>query len=351
MPNTRLVAARIGCGKIGVVEEPVPALRKGTVLVHVQNSLISPGTELGGGWRALSQERSAAQPYEKPRPFGYSNAGIILEVGEGVQEFVPGDRVACIGAGYAQHTNYAVVPHHLCVALPSNVTFEQGAYAMLSATALYALRRGEFQFGEYVGVVGLGIIGQIAAQLHQLSGNYVIGWEMIPRRLQISKDWGIHATAQVGAEDEIKKSLEFTNGKGLDGAVLAFAGEATDVIGKLEKAVKRSPDTHPMGTLVIVGNISFQFKATTTNLDLRRSSRTGAGYHDEKWEFGDDYPSVFIRWSTRANLELCMRLISEGRLNVDCLTTHRVALQNMEKEIGSIIEAPDDILGVIVTTG
>lgn len=350
MPKTRLVAARLGCGRIGVVETPMPELKKGSVLVQVQNSLISPGTELGGGWRALNQERESSQVYEKPRPFGYSNAGIVVEVGAEVQQFAAGDRIACIGAGYAQHTNYAVVPQNLCVALPANVSFEQGAYAMLSATALYALRRGDFDFGDYVGVIGLGIIGQIAAQLLRQAGNYVIGWEMISKRIQIAHSWGIHDTAHVGEEDELEKTQSFTKGMGLDGAVLAFAGEGSEVIQKLEKAVKRSPDTHPMGTVVIVGNISFQFKATTTNLDLRRSSRTGPGYHDESWEFGSEYPPVFIRWSTHANLELCMRFISEGRLNVDCLTTHRVALQDMEKGIGAIIESPDDILGVIVET-
>ena len=89
-------------------------------------------------------------------------------MGEGVTRFRPGDRVACIGGGFAQHTTYAVVPHNLCVTLPENVTYAQGSYGMLAATAMQAIRRGEPQLGEWFCMVGLGIVGQLAGRLHQL---------------------------------------------------------------------------------------------------------------------------------------------------------------------------------------
>ncbi len=129
----------------------------------------------------------------KEQPFGYSNSGIVLEAAEGASEFKPGDRVACIGAGYALHTDYAVVPHNLCVLLPDNVTFEQGAYGMLFATAMQTLRRGQPEFGEYTCVVGLGIVGLLTARLYQLAGNYVIGWDNESCVVALAKQWGIDA--------------------------------------------------------------------------------------------------------------------------------------------------------------
>ena len=346
MPDARLVAAVLGNGHIGLIEQPLPPLRPGAVLVKVRNSLVSPGTELGG-WRELSRQREHPKPEAKPAPFGYSNAGVVVEIGAGVTDFRPGDRVACVGAGYAQHTDYAVVPHHLCVALPDDVTFAQGAYAMLAATALQALRRAEPQFGEYFAVVGLGVVGQLTARLLQLAGCYVIGWDTIPFRTETAAAWGIDAAARVGPEDEVAVTQAFTGDAGLDGAVFAFGGDGTKALAAVRQCLKRAPDGHRMGRIVIVGGVKLDYAFGLTNADIREASRTGPGYHDEAWEYGADYPPVFMRWTTRTNLELVMRLISEGRLEVDSLTTHTIPLKDVEVGLSAIIDDPDSILGVV----
>ena len=344
----RIVAANTGAGRIVLVEEAIPPLRPGTVLVEVHNSLVSPGTEIGG-WRGLARQLDDPKPRDKPRPFGYSNAGIVMGIGEGVTRFAPGDRIACIGGGYAQHADVAVVPHNLCVPIPEKTTFAQGAYAMLAATGLHAVRRLEPEIGEYVAVVGMGLVGQLTARLLQLSGCYVIGWDMIPQRLEIARSWGIDATALSGQEDEIEASSAFTGGYGLDAAVFAYGGDATEPFEKVRQALKRAPDGHPYGCIVIVGGAHFQWTSgpVMTNVDVRQASRTGPGYHDDDWEVGPSYPPVFMRWTTQTNLELCMRLISEGKLDVDALTTHTIPLRDVEASIAAILHEPDDILGVI----
>jgi threonine dehydrogenase-like Zn-dependent dehydrogenase len=272
---------------------------------------------------------------------------VVLQTGKGVGRFKKGDRVACIGAGYAQHTDFTVVPHHLCVRLPENVTFAQGSYAMLAATALQALRRNEPQFGEYTAVVGMGLVGQLAARLHQLAGNYVMGWDTNPFSLKTARKWGIDATAQVGQDDDVRLCREFTNGGGLDSAVIAFGGDCTKAYETIFECLKLTPDGHHMGRVVIVGGASIEFKWATSNIDIRMAARTGAGYHDEPWETGPDYPPVFMRWTTRTNLELCIRLIAEKKLNVDGLTTHTVSLSKVDKTIDAMIDHPEKILGVV----
>jgi len=157
------------------------------------------------------------------------------------------------------------------------------------------------------------------------------------------------AAVTVGAEDEVEATKSFTGGMGLDEAVIAFGGDANLVMENIEKSMKLSPDGHPMGVVVMVGRPRFEYTSGTTNIDYRRSARTGPGYHDAAWEYGPDYPPVFVRWTTQTNLKLCMRLISEGRLDVDCLTTHTIPLNDVEEGVDAALQDPDGMLGVVFT--
>lgn len=354
LPKRRKVAARCGDGHIRLIEEDVPALKPESIAVEVHASLVSPGSEVGG-WRGLAENRKSPDDGKEPRPFGYSNAGVILEVSDGVTRFNPGDRVACVGNGFAQHTDTAVVPHNLAVHLPDNVSYAEGSYAMLMGTALHALRRAALGFGESYAVVGLGLVGQLAAQLHRLAGNPVIGWDTIALRTEIARKCGIGATVTVGPEDPLKITREFTGGYGLDGGLISFGGEAGRAVQDLVRCMKKYPDNHPAGTIVVVGNARFTYQehepVGMTNIDIRRASRTGYGYHDEDWEFGPAYPTVVMRWTTTTNLELCMRLLADGKLDVKSLTTHVIPLDWVDEGITEAIEDPDDMLGVVFTRG
>ncbi len=127
----RKVAALLENGHATVLHQPVPEVGEGELLVRVHASLLSPGTELS---QARQSRREGVSSEKVVRAFGYQNAGMVVEAGAGVERFKAGDRVACMGPG-ALHTDYAVVPQNLAVMLPENVSFEEGAYCHLAATA------------------------------------------------------------------------------------------------------------------------------------------------------------------------------------------------------------------------
>lgn len=342
----RHVAALDGRGVISLEEEPIPQPGDGEILVDVHASLISPGTELGG----VKARREHPDPSASKRPFGYSNAGVVLDAGTGCAPIATGDRVACMGAGYAQHATHACIPRNLCVPMPEGLSYERASFSHLAATALHAIRRAELQLGEYVVILGLGLVGQLCAQLARLSGAHVMGVDRFPLRLDIARAAGIEAAVHADEEDLLRRTATFTRDYGMDCGVLCFGGEATEAFKTMVQTMKISPDTHRMGRIVIVGgaHISHGFAAALGNLDVRSSARTGPGYHDEIWERGRDYPPVFMPWTTQRNLEEVLRLIAEERLLVDPLITHRVPLQQAPEACEQLIQHPERTLGVVL---
>jgi len=342
----RKVVMMGGDGRIVVEREPIPELQAGRVLVRVADCLISPGTELGGVKKRREKPNSDVQP----RPFGYGNAGSVIESGQGAEDILPGTRLACMGGGYALHATHASVPRNLTEPIPGEVSFEEASFAHLAATALHAVRRAELQLGEHALVMGLGLVGQLCMRLSYLAGGHVLGVDRYPMRTKIAQDAGLQAAALSEDLDLVDLTQELSRGHGFDCVFIAFGGDATEALKMALPALKLSPDGHRMGRVVIVGGatICHPFAAGMGNVDVRSSARPGPGYHDEAWEHGANYPPVFVPWTTKRNLEACLRWIQEGRLSVKELITHRFPLDEAPEACELLVQKPDEALGVIL---
>ena len=328
------------------LRQPVPELRRGQIGVRVKASLISPGTELGG----VPAQRENTKVGGEPRPFGYANAGVVEELGEGVEQFKLGQPVACMGAGYALHTDCACMPQNLCVPIPAGVSMEEAAATHLAATALQAVRRAEPQFGENAMIMGLGLVGQLSAQLAQLCGCHVLTADRLPRRVEIASGVGVERVVLADQEDPVSAAADFSRPWGMDFGIIAFGGDGNAAFEQIYGSLKLSPDGHRMGRIIIVGGarINQSFAAALGNVDVRSSARTGPGYHDEAYEHGADYPQVFVQWNTQRNLTECLRAVAAGQLKVEPLLTHRFALDDIAAAVDLLVTAPDKAMGVIL---
>ena len=334
-------------GELRVAEVPAPGLEPGSVLVHTRASLVSAGTEratvelaqrsLLGKARErpdlvkkvlervardglLAAGKAAFQKLDSPIPLGYSCAGVVLAVGEGVTGFAPGDRVACAGAKIANHAEVNLVPQHLCARIPGDVSDEDAAFVTLGAIALHGVRQAQPTLGEVFGVVGLGLIGQLAAQLLRASGCVVLGVDLDPRKVALAKSLGCDA-ALLRSGDVLAAARGLTSGRGLDGVVLAASTPSSDPI---ELAGELCRDRGRVVALGATGLTVPRRPYYEKELVLLQSRSYGPGRYDPVYEEGGvDYPAGYVRWTEGRNLEAFLGQLAAGRVKVAPLVSHR----------------------------
>jgi predicted dehydrogenase len=357
-----------------VLEVPAPRVRSGSVLVSTAASLISAGTEktaVDFGHKSLL-EKARSRPdlvkqvlervakdglrptleavksrLDMPIPLGYSCAGKVLEVGRGAEEFSVGQRVACAGAGYANHAEVVVVPQNLVVPVPDEVSFEDAAYVTLGAIALQGVRIADLRLGERVAVIGLGLLGQLAVQILHASGCHVIGIDLDRSKVALARELG--AEASVARSDDVQAAVAgFTGGIGVDAVLITAATSSNDPI---ELAGEISRDR---GRVSLVGAVrmdvpreSFYMK----ELELRLSRSYGPGRYDPAYEEkGHDYPIGYVRWTERRNMEEFLRLIAAGHVTPSRLNTHSFPIDDAGtayRLIGGEMDEP--YLGILLT--
>lgn len=368
------VTQNLRSGKVEVRDVPAPAVGHNEVLVATRASLISAGTErmvmefAGKSLAGKAKERpdlarkvlakmqrdgvadtlaSVFSRLDEPLPLGYSAAGEVVGVGPGVaHEFRIGDRVAMAGAGQANHAEVNAVPRNLCVKLPENVPFAQGCYATLGAIALHGVRNADVKLGDRVLVVGLGLVGQLAVQLAAAAGARVAGVDPNLERCMLAKQGGALWAAGLAGLNEGWR--QFTDGRGFD-AILICA--ATESDGPLEQAVEWARDR---ATVVLVGKVGTRFPYAATmkkELTVRVSRSYGPGRYDPAFEQqGLSYPVGFVPWTERENLGEAVRLMGNGKLRADLLTTHTFPLEDALKGY-ELIAGNVPCLGVVLRYG
>ncbi|HEX6625745.1 MAG TPA: zinc-binding alcohol dehydrogenase, partial [Pyrinomonadaceae bacterium] len=360
-------------GEVEVADVPAPAVARGRVLVRAAASLISAGTERsavgqnrkGLLGRALDQPELVRKTIRKALDegvastvgavrakldsavaLGYSAAGVVAEVGAGVEGFGAGDRVACAGLGYASHAEVLSVPKNLCARLPEGVSFADGAYATLGAIALQGVRLAQPTLGESVVVVGLGLLGQLAAQLLRANGCRVYGVDPDERRLELARALGADAGCAPD-EEAAAKIAEWTRGRGADAVLITAGTESSRPI------VLAGEASRMKGRVVVVGQVGMDVPRDLyyrRELSLQVSMSYGPGRYDPDYEErGHDYPLAYVRWTEARNLEAFLDMVARGSVNVARLTTHRFKVEEGARAYELITgEREEPYLGVLV---
>lgn len=244
---------------------------------------------------------------------GYSAAGEVVAVGEGITDLGPGDLVACAGAGYANHAELVSVPRNLACRVPRGCSLDAAATATVGSIALQGVRRAAPQLGDRVVVLGLGLIGQITAQLLRANGCTVLGLDLDPARVERARRLGL-AAGTSSSEDLKRLVADGTAGYGADCTIITAATKS-DVVINLAMEVTRAK-----GKVVIVGDVGLNVQRPVfyrKEIDLLMSTSYGPGRYDRAYEEeGHDYPFGHVRWTLNRNMQAYLELLSAGRVTV-----------------------------------
>jgi predicted dehydrogenase/threonine dehydrogenase-like Zn-dependent dehydrogenase len=359
---------------VSVEDVPAPLVERGGVLVRVCKSCISTGTELAGIrepdaplWRRALEEPSkiakavrmaakrglrhtASVAVGTPRPShpsGYSAAGIVTEVGEGVRRFKIGDRVACAGGGYASHAEYITVPENLCCPIPNELDFATASTVTIGAIALQGIRRAEPTLGETFVVVGLGALGQLTAQMLKANGCRVIGIDLDENRSAIAQSLGIDVTVSLDCVDsEVADVWRRTDGVGADGVIVTAASSSDEILSSAFQMCRKK------ARVVLVGDVGLNIKRPDIyrkELDFRISTSYGPGRYDRSYEEdGNDYPVSYVRWTENRNMSGYLQVLSSGAVRVDSLINVTVPLAQASDAYDALRhQTPRPILAVL----
>ena len=361
-------------GSVTVEDVPTPTPGPGHVLVQVAASVVSAGTERMAVefarssllQKAQSRPDLARQVLDKarrdglstalqaagsrlaqPQDLGYSAAGTVIAVGDGVTDFRPGEPVACAGSGYAVHAEAVVVPSSLVVRVPEPIDLESAAFVALGATALHGVRTAEAKLGEVIAVVGLGLVGQLAVQLLKAGGCRVVGMDPRSERSERAHDLGADAVA-TDADGLAAEVDRLTSSRGAD-ATLITADTADSAPVRVAGEVTRDK-----GVVVVVGAVGMQVPRRAyyeKELVLRVSRSYGPGRYDPSYEEkGHDYPIGYVRWTERRNMEAFLQLQAEGKVQVKPLITHRFPIGEAPEAYDLILDkGGEPFLGVLLT--
>ena len=344
-----------------VLEEvPVPLVKSGYVLIRTSRTLVSLGTErmLVEFGKANLIDKARQQPDKvkqvldkirtdglmptleavfnklgQPLPLGYCNVGTVIEVGKGVSDFQVGDRVASNG----NHAEFVCVPRNLCAKVPDNVSDEEAAFTVIGSIALQGIRNLNPQLGETIVVIGLGLIGLVAAQLLKANGCRVVGVDFDPGKIELARQKGIIAFNPAMEGDSVHFIKDLTRDVGADGILITASSKSDDVIHQACEMTRKR------GRIILVGVIGLNMRRDDfykKELTFQVSCSYGAGRYDEDYENkGRDYPLPYVRWTEKRNFETILGAIASGALDVRCLITEEVDLENYLEIYGNMRKA------------
>ena len=280
----------------------------------------------------------------QPMPMGYSNVGVVLEVGTGVEGFKIGDRVVSNGA----HAEIVCVQKNLCAKIPENVSDEDAAFTVVGAIAMQGVRLSQPTIGECFVITGLGLIGLMAVQILRANGCRVLGLDFDPEKLKLAESYGASTVNLSEGQDPIAAADAFSRGRGVDGVIITASTKSNEPVHQAATMCRQR------GRIILVGVVGLELLRADfykKELTFQISSAYGPGRYDPFYEDeGNDYPVGFVRWTSQRNFEAVLDMLSQDCLAVSELKSASFTISDAAKAYDKLL-SNKSLLGIFLTYG
>lgn len=298
-------------------------------LVRKLYTLISPGTELA----CLSGGESW---FRMPGIPGYAAVSRIEAVGPEARGFAAGDIVF----HYGNHSEYEIVKAEgVFLKVPDGLELPLVPFTRMATVAMTSLRVSTIELGDHVAVTGLGLIGNMAAQLAGLQGATVIGVDLSENRRRLAEACGISHTVAggEGAAERVKAIAE--------GGV----GTLIEATGVPQVAVESVSWIRQYGELILLGSPRGRYETDVTDLlnSVHLNGRgciTFKGAHEWRFPVEED---PFVKHSLVRNSKVVFGLLKNGRLRVEPLISHILAPEEAAAAYDGLKNRKDEYQGVL----
>jgi len=370
----KILGQKLSDGSVTVFDAPDPIMAEGFVRVRTLYSAISTGTEGGkvitGRMSLLGKAKAkpaqamqvvgmakslgvkatylkVKSKLEGAQPLGYSLCGRVTEIAGAVEHLKTGDLVACAGGGYANHADEVVVPGNLVVKIPDGVDPRSAAYTTIASISLQGVRLAEPTLGEAAVVIGLGIIGQLAAQILKANGCRVFGTDLDETQVELAIATGAVDAGGVTGKDSLEALIsDFSRGRGAD-LVLICAGTQSNHPVEFAAEVSRKK-----GRIISVGSVGMDLPRDVyfrKELSFAVSCSYGPGRYDPSYEeAGNDYPFPYVRWTEGRNMEAILDGMASGAIDPRKATTHVFPIDNAPEAYKIISEKSEPFCGILI---
>lgn len=320
--------------ELAEVESDFHPLGAQDVLIRTAYSLISAGTELA----CLSGIEAW---FRFPNAPGYASVGEVVEAGAEVSEFAPGDMVYSMGGHRQYHRVNTADPRGLCLKVPAGLPGSKAVFARMICVAFTALRISTIELGDFVGVIGLGLVGNFAGQLAALQGGRVIGIDLSRRRVELARECGFPHAIALDPETIEADIAAITAGEGISTLI-----EATGNPRALPPAL---PLVGRYGEVILLGTPrgAYETNLTETLSHVHLDGKGNLNFQGaHEWRYPVK-PDRFVKHSIARNARLAMELIAAGQLKLAPLHTHTLPPERAEEAYKGLKRQKDDYIGVV----
>jgi 2-desacetyl-2-hydroxyethyl bacteriochlorophyllide A dehydrogenase len=323
--------------EIEIADRPGP----GQITVESEFTFVSAGTELAN---FTGLDRSVYVPGSwcaYPWASGYANVGRITALGEGVLGFELGERV--FSSSRHQQVQHIRVPQPggsgnlLLERVPEGLDGAVAAACIMPEIALSALSNSRWRLNDLVGVWGLGMVGNMAAQLYRLAGCRVIGIDPARSRRDLASSIGIEAVCPPQPQNVRSEICALGAAEGLDIGVDAVGDAA--VVDSIHEHVRK------FGQLVLLGSPRREHQADLTPL-MRSVKTRGLKLRGSLQWLIPFWPQPGFEQSTAGNLATVLDLAARGRLQIEPLISHRMPPREIERAYRGLLEDKETYIGV-----